>query len=448
MDNNDDNIENDEINLCIYNAKFLSDYRGLYNYFNNLDISLEGEFNRYLREKYNIFKFPESANNNYNDSFYEFLDEEIDNKIKYELRLNINECESLTINENVKKSLLNILYKSKDFNYAETEDISNEISQKISYGIENIDKINLLKNSNFEEFKKLFISQINNANINIMKETDKRIKDICSILDKFLDSDFSVKNNEPKEIENFKKEIVLKENELTALFDFNEDKIKKIMNKFKEIIIKSLIKEQSKISKEIKQNKAAKILEIINNESKFSIGTLYENLKNIIDNIDLSTSKLLKEIIKLIYDFSKEKKELHFISFKHFLLNEMGDINKDLDSQIYRNISKFSYNRILYNKGFIDWFKSIFNDYHYLMNYIDIIIDFIIINIDSNLSNIIYYLNIYIMNMLILIRKNYILVTNEFTKEQLDIWKEIGQFYKSLKGSIEYAKCKLCKNIE
>ena len=451
IDSNDLNIEkeNDEINVCIYNAQFYSDYRNLYNYFNNIESSLDDEFSKYLRKKNNIFKYPESAEDNYNDSFCDYLDEEIDNKIRDELRLNVNEYKSQKINEKVKNSLLYILNKFKDFNYAEMENIINQISQKITYGVENIDKINLLKNSNIEGFKKLFKSQIYNAYIDIQKEIDKRIKDILSVLDNiFFESDFSAKKNEPKEIENFKKEIESKEDELRELFDYNEEKFKRHMNKFKDIIIKYLIKEQSKMNNEIKKNGAIKVLEVINDQTQNLIEVLYENIIKIINDIDLSSSKILTKTVKLFYDFSKEKAEIKFIGFKQFLSMKMGDINRGLENEIYRQISKFSKNQILFNKGFIDWFKSVFNDYYYLMNYIDIITDFIIVNIDSNLSNIIYYLKRYLVNMINLIKKKYILATNEFTKEQMAIWKEIGQFYESLKGPIIDAKCKLCKNIE
>ena len=105
-------------------------------------------------------------------------------------------------------------------------------------------------------------------------------------------------------------------------------------------------------------------------------------------------------------------------------------------------------NRIFNNKGFINWFKSVFYDYHYLINNIDIIIEVVVLNIDSNLSNIIYYLTRYIKKMLRYVSKKYILATNKFSKEQLEIWEEIGKYYKSLRGSIMYAKCKLCKNDE
>lgn len=69
---------------------------------------------------------------------------------------------------------------------------------KKNIGVENINKINLLKDSNIEWFKRLFQSQINYANIDIKKEIDKRIQYILLTLDNFFDSNFSKKTMNQK----------------------------------------------------------------------------------------------------------------------------------------------------------------------------------------------------------------------------------------------------------
>ena len=452
LDNEDDNINNNAINLCSINAQFYSDYLSLYNYFNNVENSLEYEFNRYLTEKYNVFKFPELVEDyNYNNSFCEYLDEELDNIIRDQLRLKTNDYKSQQINENSKKSLTNILYQFKDLNFVEMKDIllyENKISQKISFGIENIDKVNLLKDSNIEGFRRQFLSQINYVNSETKREINKRIQYILQTLDNFFDSNFSQKKNEPKEIENFTIAIVTKKDKLRELLDNNELKIQEIINKFIKNTIQSLINKKSTIKELLKTNNFKKILEVISDECKNSIKELYDNIVAIINNIDLNSSKIMEETLKLIDEFSEEKKQVTITGFKQYLLEKIGDINKDLYSQLYKEISRFSMNKIFSNKGFINWFKSAFYDYHYLINNIDIIIEVVVLNIDSNLSNIIYYLTRYIKKMLRYISKRYILATNKFSKEQLEIWEEIGKYYKFLRGSIMYAKCKLCKNDE
>ena len=448
---NDDNIENDEINLCSLNAKFYSDFRDLYNYFFNLEISLEEEFNKYLRNKNNMFIHPELVDEgDYKNSFCEYLSNELNNKIRYELKLNINDLKSQKINENVRKSLTNILGQFKERNYVEMEEIliyENEISKLISFGFEKMNEINLLKDSNIEEFKKVFLSQINYVNIDIQKEIDKRIINILSTLDTFFGINFLNKNNEPKEIENFKKEIASKKNETRILLDNNELKIKDTINKFKKDISEFLIDKISKLRDELQENIYRQILNRIHNESENSIKLLYDNIIEIINNIDSSSIKLFEEIKNFINDFLQENKKFKFIGFKSYILERMGDINKDLDSQIYHEILRFSLNKIFDNKGFFSWLKSAFSDYNYLKNNIEIITDLLVANIDSILSNLIYYLNRYIKKILHFIKKYSILATNKFTKEQSEVWEEIGEFYKSLKGSIIYAKCQLCKNI-
>ena len=60
---NENSIEDNLINLGFFNAKYYSDYCDDYNYFFNLEETFENEYNNYMENMNNIFKWPELIRN-------------------------------------------------------------------------------------------------------------------------------------------------------------------------------------------------------------------------------------------------------------------------------------------------------------------------------------------------------------------------------------------------
>ena len=138
-------------------------------------------------------------------------------------------------------------------------------------------------------------------------------------------------------------------------------------------------------------------------------------------------------------------------TFNDYLLYEIGDNNSssDLMGQILfemkcvKNLSK------IYNvKGFGNFIKSAFSDYHYIINNIDIILESSLEKIDYITSLLTDNLEKYIEKMFKLLNDACDIASYNFTNEQKKIWKEIGEYYHSNKKQIEQAKNDMLNNYE
>ena len=186
----------------------------------------------------------------------------------------------------------------------------------------------------------------------------------------------------------------------------------------------------------------------IDQEIKNKLKDLNESIKYIIENVNINAKETFDKINKEVKEFSNEKIDLKIVnSFSEFILIKIGDKNKNLYDQLFVEIkSSKSLSKIYDTKGFSDFFKSVFSDYHYLKNNINIIFDdfikkkeyiFKLLN-----DNLIYYKK----GLLHIIGKAFNIMTNKFTTEQLSILKEIEKFYQSIRNKILDTKNKLCQN--
>jgi hypothetical protein len=76
-----DKYDLNSINLCYFNAKYFCDYCNDYNYFFNLEETFENEYNNYIENKINNFKWPELKNKEYK-TFFGFLNNQLNDKLK------------------------------------------------------------------------------------------------------------------------------------------------------------------------------------------------------------------------------------------------------------------------------------------------------------------------------------------------------------------------------
>ena len=147
--------------------------------------------------------------------------------------------------------------------------------------------------------------------------------------------------------------------------------------------------------------------------------------------------------------FSEGKIKIKFnCNFDEYLLIEIGDKNNEnLFGQLFKEI-KNSYNlsKIYESKGLIKTIQSFVSDYCYLKNIIEIVFKESNQNLNYILSLLISNLMKYIQKILNIINKANELVSITFTKEQEIVWKEIGEFYQSIKPQITQTKKQLEEN--
>ena len=107
--------------------------------------------------------------------------------------------------------------------------------------------MDILKESNYEEFKKIFNSQIIYINDYIQNDVRKNIDKVLNTLETFFNNDFSEKKANLTEINEFSKNMTTKKNKINESFISIQDILFHIINNYKEIIINHLLDKKDNI---------------------------------------------------------------------------------------------------------------------------------------------------------------------------------------------------------
>ena len=377
------------------------------------------------------------------ETFYDFLyNKQLNDKIKSEFGKNIKKLKSQTIKKDILNNLSVIL--SKYFEMDEVLKNGDKLYQVLSYCQENINTLKILKESNIEDFKKILLSQINFLYKNKQEDLIININELITLLDNFFNYDFDNKKKNLKEIDEFTKKIIEIKVKSKELFINSEKKIKEIIKQHKKAIV--LLLEEKKNENDL--NHGVVNMDKINNELTIKFKEFNDVLQSIFNNINSEYAELYKEFEKTINDFSEGKIHIKNLpNFNDYLLSVIGDKNKSLEEQLYKDI-KFNLSLYdIYNKkGLIQMIKSALSEYHFLFNNIEIISN----NIIRKSREIIRILNDYLIKynqkLLHLIDLSFNLASIKFTEEQLIIFKEIKEYYNNIKIKLLEIKLNLYSN--
>ena len=446
IDLDKDTIDTNKINLSFFNAKYFCDYRNDYIYFFNLEETFENEYNNFLDSKKKIFKHPEYFKSKKNNSFCDFLTTQLNEKLKNKFKIDSKKIKSQVINDNAKKVLDKIFDKYKDLQYIKIDEMfkKDEIIKKIvSYGQDKINDLATLKESNIESLKNLLNYQFKYNYNNLKEDLGNKIDNILSTLDEYFPLELSIDQSNLKEIEKLNVDMAIIKNRLNILLIDNENNIKNLFNAYQKYIKQILYDKKQDMENIIKKEKSENILKEIDIEIKEKQKIINDEIKKIIDNITKETADTFEEGNKQIMEFSDKTIRLNLLAkFDEYLSCEIGDKNKkNLMRQLFLEINCVTdLSRIYEVKGFGDFIKSTFSNYHYIMNNIDIILsniikkmDYISLLLKDNLSR-------YIQGLYLNINKALDLASIRFTEKQSKIWKEIGDYYHSNKEQIIKAK--------
>ena len=441
--------ELNDINLCFYNAKFYSKYCEYYNYCFNLKETLNMEYSRYLGNRNIIFKNPEDYTRQY-DSFFDFLIDQLKSKIKEEFKFPIK-IKNQDIDKSVEEELNKIFTEFNQLKYITVEEIKEnqtKIAKYFSYMQKIVSQLNILKESNFEDFKKSLKSQINYISSNLKDEFNKKIENIISSLDDLFSIDFTNNYYCIKEIQQFRKIINESKTNIVEISNSNqkriwnsfyscENEIKEMMENKKESIDYMDNINVDEILKELSYRVEDKVREL-NDEIDIILNDTYNNIYKEWEKVD-------KEIKKISGDSVVLSK---IPNFKEYIKSRLGDKNKSLYQQLYKELD-FSRNlfQIYNNQSFFKSLKSTFSKYNYIKDHIDIItkelrekIEYIVKILDINFGK-------YLRKIILSISKAAELTTINFSKEQLPIWKEIKEYYQTIKIEMQDIKNEICKNV-
>ena len=202
-----------------------------------MEETLKIEYDNYNHHKYKFFINPFSNNNIINNSFPDYL-------------INILAEKAKQIPEKIKKNQKYDKQIEESINnfFKEKNDYSNKhrsnIIKLLSFCKENINKIDILNESNVEEFKKNFKSLIIYINENKQKELRESIDNVISILDMFFGKNFQENKKDKKEINDFIQKMKDLKINIQALINENKNKNSELIENCKKDIISIISKKK------------------------------------------------------------------------------------------------------------------------------------------------------------------------------------------------------------
>ena len=450
VDNKEDENALKNINLCFFHAKLYNNYYTNYNYFCNIKDSIKFEFRTYVKKNQDIFISPENSSKKKYKSFSKFLISQLDKKKEYFLQ-NEQPNENIINNENnelsteqIKKDL-NEIFRNLNLNINEEE--TSEILNIISFGKENIFKLNYLKYSKFEELKDKTKTQIKTLNSNMQDELEEQLNFLMNKLDLFFQKDFS-KEKDLKSNELFSKEVNMLNEKIQKVYTDGQIKYYKIIFEYENKVKNSLKQKKENIKKYLEKKNYKEIVNEIDNEIKNSLEGFNKQIQEFLDNINSEINELNEKIIITINKYSGI---VHFInrqSFVDYFSLKMAGKDADLAKEIFKEIkmSTFNLDKIYEEKGFIEWIKSAFSKVNYFETSLDIIINTFVNKNNYILELLIGELTKYIEKTSKDIFDVYSVTTKiyeEENEEQINAFNRLKNDYVELKYKINKAKEKL-----
>ena len=175
-------------------------------------------------------------------------------------------------------------------------------------------------------------------------------------------------------------------------------------------------------------------------------------MKKILSDINDKISNIFEDGKKEIYEFYEGNFELKYKNtYNDYLLYEIGDKNNssDLIGQLLFEIKCVKNLSKIYSvKGFSNFIKSAFSDYHYIINNLDIILESSLEKMDYISSLLTSNLMRYIEELFKFLNNVCINISISFTENEQARMKEIAEYYYSNKNQIEQAKNDILNNYE
>ena len=355
------------------------------------------------------------------------------------------------IDKSVENELDKIFSEFIQLKYITAEEASNNkntIVKYFSYIQQIIGKLKIFEESNFEDFKKLFKSQIEYIAFNLNDEFNNKKNNILSSLDDLFSIDFIKNCYYAKEVKQFSTNINESKKNIIEISNSNQ---KRMWNSF--YTCENEIKELMESKKEsIDYMENIDIDEILK-ELSYKVGNKVRELNDEIDILLNDTyNNIYREWEKVEQEFKKISGKSSILSkipnLKEYIKTRLGNKSKSLYQQLYNELD-FRKNlfQIYNNQSFFKSLKSTFSKYNYIKDHIDLITKefkektaYIIRILDINFSK-------YLRKIILSISKAVEITTINFKKEQLPIWKEIKEYYQIVKGEIKDIKNEINKNV-
>jgi len=444
----------DDIKLCFFNAKYYDNYCYNYNYFYDLEYLFKNEINNYKKYIFCLFQNPFSFRKSKNDNeFFNYFYNNILEKVKnlYGIKNLKKKLINQEINNNIEekmKNKLNQINKNEnlDLSNKEISEIKEKLLKVITFGQNKLSELETLKESNIENLKEILQAQINYINKIKLKNLEK-INDVIDLLDMFFRKDFNERKKDLKEIANINNLLKENEKEINESIKLNEEMIKELKKLFRNNVKFSLHKNKGLLIEKLKSKSYDIILEEINRELSSNLKGINNSIDKFIYSNEQQNEKLNKFEKKIIALNSKKNYKItnKYHNFRLYMSKLLGNENKNFEEELIEELKNSCENSrsILYKKGIINWFNSLFSDFNYLDNIIDILIDTSSKSINSTFNLIKdeanNYFTKYLKNINLLVKS----ATLEFNDEQKNKWKKLCNSYEQRRKKFNQIKKKL-----
>ena len=447
----------DDIKLCFFNAKYYDNYCCNYNYFYDLDNLFKNELNNYKKNLFCLYENPFSFRKSKNDNeFFDYLYNNIMQKIKnlYGIKNLKKKLIEQEVNSNIEEKMKNKLIeinKNENLNLGDKKlsEIKEKLLKIITFGQNKLSELETLKESNIGNFKDILKSQINYINKIKLKNLEK-INDVIDLLDMFFKKDFNERKKDLKEIARINNLLKENEREINESLKLNDELIQELKSLFKKNIKLSLFKHKKELTEKLKSKNYSIILEEINKELSSNLKGINESIIAFLNFNENRNEKLIQFKKVIIKELSlKGKKKYRIISkydsFRLYMSKLLGNENRNFEEELIEELKNSCENSrsILFKKGIINWFNSLFSDYNYLDNIIEILIDTSSKSINSAFDLIKNESNNYFTKSLKKINLLVKSATLEFNVEQEKKWKKLCDSYEQRRNKIKQIKNKL-----
>ena len=314
-------------------------------------------------------------------------------------------------------------------NQNDYEKYGEKITKIICYGQENINNLKIYEESNIDGLKNSFKTLISYANVDIKEKIDS----VISIIDLFFKQGIKIQLKEEEDL--FGNKITIK---LENLIKSSDEQIDIMSKEIKNNLLSSIMPKKENINQLLQSKNYKDILSDIINDIFINFEQLKQKIESYLNKYNSDSKKIIIETIKELSKdyYSKGTINLagNYVFFKSYFSEKFDLIIQNLSKEIKYEIIVNSTGSILYKEGFFNYLQSLYSDYHYLYNNINIIVDKYLTKISKifglikssfkdYIDEIIHSIKITISDLMI-------------NKRKLSIFNELYEFYRKKREEI------------
>ena len=428
--------ENNEVNATFFNAKYYNHFLDYFNCFFKIKKTFNDEYKKFRTYKNNIFKNPELYKDKTFNNFCAFIYKVMVDKIKMgnfgknlEKNQDFNENVKIEMNEAIKDLINSGYIKNNEF----PQKFFDAIGKIFSFGRTNINELTTLKESNIEEFKKAYLTQINYVNSGMQEELKVNIYKVITTLNFFFNEDFKKREKDLKSFNEFKVQLDEIIKKMKSLSTKIKEEIQGIRSTYETGVINSLENKKEEIGKLLKEKNWKDIKKEIDVKMKEKLKNFDEEIQSCFKNISYKSFMEFQNAKNLFFDFTDKQIVLDdFPKFEEYFLQKVSNKSQKISDEISKEIRRCMDNtmsEIYKENGLMTSISSLMFDSSYLRTILDIIIKYYSEHTKYIFDLLIKSFNKYINSIINQIKTRRSMILIRYSQDQNKEWKKLCKTY-------------------